>query len=232
MSTRAQPFEIVTIYSSARAKSTGTRIRLLGILSLIIAASWIDTLDGTIDDTTGVNISITKMLKVEDFKTSNDKWQGVADWLGVLIGLGSLSAATDTVGGNDDIAPLFGGPQPRKKSPEEIEKIKVEHTAAMKKIATLNIGRVVWIWTNRLTGYWLALTGLLTLLTASRGTLKLHTLAGLAIIFSSLLTVVGIWVAIRYGGMPAHATLPLYLKIGGIQSAYGWICIIAAKLLR
>ncbi len=232
MSTRAHPIEIVTIYSSPRARSTGTRIRLLGVISLIIAASWIDTLDGSVNDYLGINISITKLLDIEEFKASDSEWQDVHDWLGVRIGIGLMGAGSAAVGQNNDVAPLFGGPRPKPLTPEQITKLKARHAEMQKKIATLGIGKEVWTWANRLTGYLLALTGLLTLLTAARGTLKLHTLAGVLIILASLLTVAGIWAAINYGGMPADASLPFYVKIGCIQSAYGWVCLIAAKSLR
>ncbi len=233
MSTRAQGIEIVTVYSSPRARSTGSRIRLLGVISVIIAASWIDTLDGTIADTSGVNISITKLIGITEFQSGSGEWQDVADWLGVRIGMGSLSAATGTVGDNDAVAGLFGGAPKRKKpTAKEIEEIKKQHALVKQKIATLNVGREVWVWSNRLTGYWLGLTGLLTLLFGSRGTLRMHSIAGGLIILASILTVAGIWAAINFGGMPADASLPLYVKIGVTQSLYGWICLVAAKSLR
>ncbi len=57
-----------------------------------------------------------------------------------------------------------------------------------------------------------------------------HLLAALGVITSALLSMAAIWVAVRWGQMPAEAVnAALYTKIFAVQSAYGWLLLLAVR---
>lgn len=58
----------------------------------------------------------------------------------------------------------------------------------------------------------------------------MHSLAGLGVIISALLSMAAIWIAVRWGQMPAEqVNAMLYTKIFVVQSAYGWLLLLAIR---
>ncbi|GJM26136.1 MAG: hypothetical protein DHS20C16_25510 [Phycisphaerae bacterium] len=58
----------------------------------------------------------------------------------------------------------------------------------------------------------------------------MHSLAGLGVIVSALLSMAAIWIAVRWGQMPSDpVNAMLYTKIFVVQSAYGWLLLLAVR---
>ncbi|HNO79298.1 MAG TPA: cell envelope integrity protein TolA [Phycisphaerae bacterium] len=58
----------------------------------------------------------------------------------------------------------------------------------------------------------------------------MHSLAALGVIVSALLSMAAIWVTVRWGQMPSeHVNAALYTKIFVVQSAYGWLLLLAIR---
>jgi hypothetical protein len=56
---------------------------------------------------------------------------------------------------------------------------------------------------------------------------------GVLIICSALVSVAAVWSAVRWGQMPDdQADLKLYAQVFGVQSAYGWITLLAMIGIR
>ncbi len=89
----------------------------------------------------------------------------------------------------------------------------------------------VWLGIAYLAGGWLALAGLVGVL-GRRVSLRMQRQAALLMILSTIASIAGIWVAIKWGGMPPHADLELYAKIGAVQSSYAWFLLVATRLVR
>jgi hypothetical protein len=67
----------------------------------------------------------------------------------------------------------------------------------------------------------------------NRYALRLLRVAGVLTIVSAAVSVVCIWLPIRWGFMPdIGATITLYAKTFGIQSAYGWLLLLATVRIR
>jgi hypothetical protein len=57
-----------------------------------------------------------------------------------------------------------------------------------------------------------------------------HSLAGLGVIASALLSLAAIWVAVRWGQMPSEqVNAALYAMVFFVQSAYGWLLMLAVR---
>jgi len=103
---------------------------------------------------------------------------------------------------------------------------KAQTTSAV--LAGLRYG---WLGLASLTGGTLALAGLLGIARFGAA-IKLHTMAAILIIVSAVGSVVGIWAAVKWGGLPQVPSWTIYPKVFGAQSAYGWALLILTRVLR
>lgn len=215
--TSAQRIEIVTIYNVARTKGGRTRVRALAALSLLVAAFWLyhtqgqlrlSWLDGLAGGTT------------------------VHNWLGIRVGAAMISAGSVGMEGAASPWEALGLAPPAsadRKPPDDDLKAKVEQ--GQRQVVLLGIERQVWEWIVQIAGAWLAVAGLVGL-TGWRVGLTMLRQAAYLMILSTIASVAGIYIAIRWGGMPPDADLPFYAKIAGVQSGYAWFLLIATRLFR
>ncbi len=57
-----------------------------------------------------------------------------------------------------------------------------------------------------------------------------HQMAAIGVIVAAALSVAAVWIAVRWGQMPSdQITVALYTKIFVVQSAYGWLLLLAVR---
>lgn len=134
-------------------------------------------------------------------------------------------------GFNEIGALLFAAPPDQQMTKEEVDALRKDASAGERRTALLAGVHYVWLGAAYLAGGWLALAGLAAL-AGRRVSRRLHGQAAVLMILSTLISIGGIWVAIRWGGMPPEADARFYAEIGAVQSSYAWFLLIATRLLR
>jgi len=212
-----QRIEIVTIYNVARTRGGRKRVRALSALSLLVAAFWLYHTQGTV-----------RLGLVDSFTGGTTAY----NWLGVRVGAAMISAGSVGMEATTNPWEAIGlVPPPKAKRQPRDEQWQAAVEESQQQAVILGIEREVWVWTARVAGSWLALAAIVGM-TGRRAGLTMLRQAAYLMILSTIVSVAGIYVAIRWGGMPPDADLPLYLKIFGVQSAYAWFLLIATRLFR
>lgn len=260
-------------------------MRVLALVSFLVAAIWIDTLDGLVYSYLRVPVGLLHWM-------DGIEQDSMHDWLGVTLGAALLDRAA---GGAEQattedpwVALGLKAPTGKRITKEEWEGRIAKANEQRRQSVVLFATRDVWEWLGRLAGWWLAmasvvgllgwrapfggrrgaywLVGATALLASSAaaawvkfggadnaqvqhvaiGWLALSAViailywnpvtllrqsAGLMIL-SSAASVGAIEIAIRWGGMPPDADWALYAKVGGIQSSYAWLLLIATIRMR
>ncbi len=209
----AKPIQVITIYSASRTPAARGRVRLISLLSLLIAAVWL------------VEVAYPKKIL--------DRWNTVDRWAKGKLMLAAFSQSTDmmaTQGDNPWVA-LGLAPPPKPDQAAAIESQAAMAKQYTKHVAILTGTFYAWKGLACLAGGWLALAGLIGL-TGRRPALRLLGQAGWLMLLSTLATVAAIFVAVRWAGMPPLADKMLYAKIAGVQGAYPVFLIIATRIMR
>jgi hypothetical protein len=196
---------IVTIYSATAARRSGRAgVRILAILSLVFCAWWFNKLEREINP-----------------------------WLGMTAGAALINEASTAASQHETDPWAQLGLRPSSKPAPKVSREEQQQldNESMQRSAVIGIGRMVWPWTARVAGGSVALAGLWGLLLGSPRSVKMHRLAAYLVIFSAILSLAGMWAAIRYGGMPEIAP-KFYVEIGLKQSAYGWFLLLVTRFLR
>jgi len=209
----AKPIQVITIYSASRTPAARGRVRLISLLSLLIAAVWL------------VEVAYPKKIL--------DRWNTVDRWAKGKLMLAAFSQSTDMMAAQGDNPWVALGLAP---PPKPDQAAAIESQAAMARkytqhVAVLTGTFYAWKGLACLAGGWLALAGLIGL-TGRRPALRLLGQAGWLMLLSTLATVSAIFVAVRWAGMPPLADKMLYANIAGVQGAYAVFLIIATRLMR
>jgi hypothetical protein len=200
--TTVQKIQIVTVYNAAQSKSAQSRIRTLSVVSLIVAGVWF----------------WATLMPINTFLTRS-------------LLLKAIAGATDTMGQPEPDVWVSLGLKPPPIDPSPPETNAEAATRVERELSILTIEFYAWKALAILAGGWLALAALVGLLGA-RMSRRMHRQAAWLMFLSTIASVSGIWIAIQWGGMPAHADLPFYAKMAGIQSSYAWFLLIATRFLR
>ncbi len=210
----SQDLQIITIYTAGKSKSARNRIRILAILSLVVATVWL--------------VAAAYPKRVYGYNT-------VDRWVKGKLMLAALSQSTGTMGEAEPDLRTLLKPPPTTPEATDPEAAPADREAAARKytqhMRVLVGGFYVWKAIAILAGGWLALAGIVGL-TGRRVGVVLHRQAAVLIMLSTLATVVGILVAIKWGGMPPVDDVLIYVKIAAVQSAYAWILLIVTPFLR
>ena len=152
----------------------------------------------------------------------------VDPWLGEKLIVASLNEAFSLLPANASTAAKTVTPAERAKLKSQLnDRLK----AGGRRQTILCVEMYVWLGIAYLAGGWLALSSVVGVV-GRRVSLRMQRQAALLMILSTAASIAGIWVAIKWGGMPPHADLELYAKVGGAQSGYAWFLMIATRLVR
>lgn len=209
-----EAIQIVTIYSAGGSPERRRARRVLAMISLVVAVVWL--------------VQCLYPWRVMGHNT-------LERWLKGRLLMSSASQSIDTMGGQEDPWVALGL-APAKKAPgvsveQQREQRAAEEKALQGRMAVLWADFYIWKAITGLAGLWLAMAGLVGL-TGRAASVKLHRQAAWWMILSAVVSVLGIEIAIRYGGMPANADSPFYLKIAGVQSSYAWVLLVATRWMR
>ena len=207
-----QQVRIITIYTAGQSKTARRGIRLLACLSLLVAAVWL------------VEAAYPKKIL--------GRWNTVDRWIKGRLMLAALGQSTDALGATQQdpwvalglAPPQDAAPRSRPQDGEAVQKAYTQHMGVL--VADFYLWKGIAI----TAGAWLALAALFGL-AGRRPAARMHRQAARLMILSTLATVVGIYVAFRWGGMPPLAAT-LYAKIAAVQSAYAWFLLIAIRFIR
>ncbi len=191
--TQAYQVKIITVYSATQTTGARFRLRLLALLSLLVAVAWLGT----------VHLRVEPWLKQKL----------------ILAGLNEVGAL------------LLSAPADQQMTPEQRTELRAQAAASERRAAILAGSLYAWLGFAYLAGGWLALASLLGLL-GRRVSVRMLRQAAVLIIFSTLLSIAGIWSAIKWGGMPPQADAQYYAKLGAIQSSYAWFLLLATRFVR
>jgi hypothetical protein len=209
-----QDLQIITIYTAGKSKGSRNRVRILASLSLAVAAVWL--------------IQVSYPKRVLGYNT-------VDRWVKGKLMLAALSQSTGAMGEAEPDLRALLKPPPTTPEATDAEATPADQEAAARQytqhMRVLVGGFYIWKAIAILAGGWLALAGLVGL-TGHRVGVILQRQAAVLILLSTLATVVGILVAIKWGGMPRVNDVLIYVKIAAVQSAYAWILLIVTPFLR
>lgn len=206
--------QIVTIYSAGGSPERRRARRVLAMISMVVAIVWL--------------MECLYPWRVMGHNT-------LERWLKGRLLMSSASQSIDTMGSQDNPWVALGL-SPAPKTPgvsleEQRARRLIDEQALQRRVSILWADFYIWKALTGLAGLWLAMAGLVGL-TGRAASVKLHRQAAWLVILSAVVTVVGIELAIRYGGMPANASVPFYLKIAGVQSSYAWVLLVATRWMR
>lgn len=212
--TEANVIRIITVYDAAHTPTTRGRVRCLSLVSLLVAALWlVEALHypRVLNRWNTVNRLIHGRLLMAEFSEGTNL---------VDTGAGDLSAAG---GFSTTVSPPGSDHRP----PIDAESLLAD---LKRRQATRWITFYAWQAVAGVAGAWLTLAALVGL-TGRILALRLHRQAALLMLLSTAATVAGLWVMERWAGMPL-TSWELAAKIGGAQSAYAWVVLLACRLLR
>jgi len=204
--------QIITVYNAGQSAGSRLMLRLLAVLSLLVASVWL--------------VEALYPHKLFNHNT-------VERWVkGKLLVAGAVGFTNTMEGAQQDPWVALGLQRPdlagARPTAEQQAKLVQQNNA---EIAVLTIDFYVWKIISAVAGGWLALAALLGI-AGRRVSLRMHRQAAVLMILATLATIAAIEVAIRWGGMPAGGNLKLYAKIGAVQSAYAWFVLIATLFVR
>ena len=147
-------------------------------------------------------------------------------WIGKVLIASYIGNAMSSLPSSPD--------QERKLTPEQLKEQRLQAKADGAKLIRQGAIRTaemyIWLGIAYVAGGWLALAGLVGVL-GGRVSLRMQRQAALLMILSTIASIAGIWVAIKWGGMPP-LHLEFYAKIGAVQSSYAWFLLIGTRLVR
>jgi len=216
--TRRQDLQIITIYAQGQSKGARSRFRALSLLSLLVAAVWlfqfcprkIPATDVRLHSITTADHWIVGKFLLSSFVQSSDMMAGAQQNPWVALGLAPPP------------------PESAKPDPATQQEIARKYTRHMSVLwATYYIWKVIAV----VAGGWLLLAAVVGL-AGWRQSRRLHKQSACLMLVSTVVTVAGIFVAIRWGGMPEINDPTLYAKIAAVQSAYAWVLLVATRVMR
>ena len=210
----SQDLQIITVYAAGQTKGARSRIRVLAVLSLVVATVWL--------------VQAGYPRRVLGYNTADR-------WLKSKLIAAGLSQSTDMMGDAEpDLRALLRVLQANPPSSDTMTDSAEQQAATQafaQRMRVLLGSFYGWKAIAILAGSWLALAGLAGL-TGRRVALTLHRQAAVLMIVSTIATVVGMYVAVRWGGMPPISDPLVYIKVAGVQSVYAWILLIVAPFVR
>lgn len=161
------------------------------------------------------------------------QWNTADRWIKGKLMLAAMSQSTDALSAQEQNPWVALGlaPPPKAATLSTAEQRAAAQQQYRRHMAVLFAGFYIWKGIAILAGAWLGLAALIGL-TGRRLSVRLHRQAASLMILSTLATVAGIFVAIRWGGMPPVADAVLYAKIAAVQSSYAWFLLIAIRFVR
>ncbi len=211
--TATKQVQIITVYTAGQSAGSRRRLRVLAVLSLLVASVW--------------------LVEAIYPKKVFDRWNTVERWAKGKLMLAALSESTNTMAGAQQDPWVALGLRPPKSAGSRPT---TEQQAAIVKqtntrIGVLTVDFYIWKAISGLAGGWLALAALFGI-AGRHVSLRMHRQAAVLMILATAATIGAIEVANRWGGMPAGADFKLYAKIAAVQSAYAWFVLIALPFAR
>ena len=201
--TATQQIQIITVYSAAKHGGRRRGLRVLAAISLLAAGAWFWVLQYKMDR-----------------------------WLKLRLQYAALAEMSRGVDEPDpNVWAQLGLAPPTKKSIISKQELRARAAQGARHIAVLTADMYAWKGIALLAGGWLALASLLGCFGRRVARRMLRQSAWL-IILSTVATIAGIEIAIRWGGMPDEANLNFYAKIAAVQSSYAWFLLVATRFVR